>query len=262
MGLKRLSTKDNYKVRCNHSRGSYEFNFETRKCKKILVIGTIVIVLLGGNYLVHKYKDKKIENLKEKNSQSLVLDNGDGTQSTSIAKGVEDKVIEMKEDLTNHGKHIMFSHKLTAKELEALDLTFKEELSWGGDVEIVNNAQITFEYLSDPSKFSVRRYPTGNYHVEISRDSFEARAILEGKELVKTKLSAGGKLQQALDFKKVDFIKEAQNKAEKKIREDSQKAAEKSLGDQETIDKLYKVSTEYYKKYLKKFGVKVYVTFE
>lgn len=262
MGFKKLSLKDDYRIECNYDKGRLEFHFDTKKC---IAIVTVILLVAGGfgvNKYLHNRKNKKIEDLKEKLNQSMVVNNGDGTQSTSVAKGLEDKTIIIKEDMTNHGKQIMFTHHLKPAEVEELQLIYKEELSWGGSVEVVNNADISFEYLSNPGEFKVERLKSGAYHVQISKDNFEARALLNGKELVKTKLSAGGKLEQALDFKKNDFVKEAQNKAEVKIREDAQSAAEKSLDDSEIQEKLYKSATNYYTKFLEKFGERVYITYE
>lgn len=256
-----MRLRDNYRLQCNHSRGSVQFNFNTKKCALIIIIALIVGGYIGVNEVTNYFNKKKIADLQDQLRNARVVDNGDGTQSTSIAKGIEDKSIVIKEDMSNHGKQIMFSHKLEDSELERLSLTYREDLSWGGYVEVVNNADITFEYLFNPENCSVTRLKSG-YHLEISKKDFEARALLEGKEIVKSKLSAGGHLEQALDFKKKDFLDEAMNNAERKIREDAQAAAEKTLNDAEVMEKLYSSAIKYYTKFLKKYGVKIYITIE
>lgn len=253
MANRRYLVRDNYTVQCNHSRGKIEFNFNTGKCIIIILLVTVI----GGTFFYHK---RKIAKLQEQVNQKMVVDNGDGTSSTSISKVIEDKSITMKEDLTNQGKQIMLTHKLKQEEVSNLNLIYKETLDWGGTVEVVNNADISFEYLVNPDKFNISLLPSNAYHVEIPKEAFEVRALLDGKELVKTKLSFKGKVEQTLDFKKKDFVLEAQNNAEKFIRKSSQEAAERTLKETETLEKLVKTASTYYTKYLKKFGERVYIT--
>ena len=85
----------------------WKIQLSPRGILAILVVG--VVLCFGADSYI---KSKKLEKLKNEVSESNMIDNGDGTSSTSLSKAIEDNVVKVKEVTENVGKIIVYEEAI------------------------------------------------------------------------------------------------------------------------------------------------------
>lgn len=236
----------------------WKIQLSPRGILAILVVG--VVLCFGADSYI---KSKKLEKLKNEVSESNMIDNGDGTSSTSLSKAIEDNVVKVKEVTENVGKIIVYEEAIEdLVDEEPIIFTHTKKLDWGGKATAKIKVATSFEYRSDPSKLKYKQLKSGAVHITVPRDSIECKSTVEDTEIVDDKLSGLGKLQQTFDFKDEDFKRQVLNSANKEARKQAKEAGDKRLLNVEVVEKIQKSTSKEYEKLFKRVGVQVYITVE